>query len=502
MVVVGSIVTAAALAVAGCSATADSGSAGERVLRIAQAGEDAIDFSPLRQDPEISLLSQTIFGSLFGSEEGGTNITPSLAADWSFDDPRTTLSVTLRDDVTFSDGTALDAQDVADTLEWIFGQPEMVPGYEKVDGVEVTGDHSLQIHLNAPDALLLVNLRRVAIVPSEAIADPDSMVTDPVGTGPYVLDREESVEPSTYVFTKRDDAWEADRFPFDQVVFQVVGGEPSASVNALRSGQVDFVQYADSSVGTSLDEDGYEVIPYYWVYFAIWFDTTGNTVPALADVRVRQAISYAFDRQGISDSVNYGYGNPTSQLEANPDGATYREGRDDDYAYDPEKARDLLAEAGYPDGFEMNLVTDIGMAPYEPVIRQSFADIGIKLDYVIVQVEDTIAEFTSGRYSAVISGATAGEIAVSMGAGFPYANPWTGNNPAVLDELVATLNSGSEEEVANASAEMGDFLLDDARGVFFAHPGFLQVANPEAVGFTEYKSWLGQIPLRAFRPAE
>lgn len=495
------MIAAAALALAGC-APSGGDDASDTVLRIAQTGSADVDFTAgNRQNPELSLFAKAMYDSLFTSEDGGVNITPGLATEWSYDESRTTLTVKLREGVTFSDGSTFDAHDVQDTMEH-FVKADVPPGWAaRYERSEVVDDYTIVIHQKEAWGLFLVSLRNFAITSSEAITDPETMVTTPIGTGPYVLNRDESIEGTNFVFDKRDEAWEADTYPFDRLVFHLVGDDASAAVNALRAGQVDFVVGTDGSTADSLVADGYEALPYYSLYYGIALDTTGNTVPALADLRVRQAISYAFDREGISTAVNYGYGNPTSQIEANPDSAFYRPGRDDEYAYDIEKAKALLAEAGYPDGFDMDIVASVGLTAYRPVIEQAFADIGINLTYVEVQNDVSLDEYLSGRYSGLVTVSTPGEVTADFVPGY-YVNPWAGNTTPELEEIIATINDGDAEEVEQASSDIGDFLLDNAWTVIFAHPGTVQISDPEVVAFRDFKSWIGQVPLRAMVPAE
>jgi peptide/nickel transport system substrate-binding protein len=499
---VGSVIAAAALVLAGCTPSGDDDDSVD-VLRIAAGGSGDLNFTAgATQDPELSLMAKALYDGLFTSEEGGTAMTPGLATEWSYDESLTTLTLSLREGVTFSDGSTFDAQDVKDTLDWVADDPsqqDLFAAYYADS--EVIDDHTLVIHQTQPQGVFLVNLRRFAITSSEAVADPDSMVSNPIGTGPYVLNRDETIEATKYVFDRRDDAWEADAYPFEQLVFNLVGVDVNAGVNALRAGQVDFIG-TDGSTADSLAADGYQTIPYTWLYYAIVLDTTGNTTPALADVRVRQAINYGIDREGIAKAVNYGYGDPTSQLEANPDGAMFRPGREDDYAYDLDKARALLAEAGYPDGFDMSLITITYFNPYAPVIQQAFADLGINLEYVEVPNEELIKEYSSGTYGALMTGSTPGEASTDYKAG-AVTNPWAGNTTPRLTQLVETLNIGTDDEITQANADLGDFLLDEAWIVVLSHPQIVQVADSEVVAFREgYKSWLGNIPLRAMIPAE
>jgi peptide/nickel transport system substrate-binding protein len=487
----------AALLIPACSSAGGPEPSGG-TLRIGQNGSADIDFSFSAQNPETSLMAKGMYDSLLTSEDGGTAMTPGLATEWSYDESRTTLTLTLREGVTFSDGSAFDAEDVKATLDFANESQAFLVNYADS---EITDEHAITIHLTEATGVFLVYLRQLSITSTEAIADPDSMVKDPVGTGPYVLNRDDSIEASSYVLDKRDDAWEADVYPFDQLVFKLVGDDPSAALNALRAGQVDFVAGTDASTADAAVANGFEAITYPFVYLFIHLDTSGRTAPALADVRVRQALNYAFDREGIAESVNYGYGNPTSQIEANPDSPFYRPGRDDEYAYDIDRAKELLAEAGYPDGFDMSLVVvESGFAAYGPIVRQTFADIGINLDYVAAGNDEWFDEYASGRYSALVMGSTPGEVTGDYSVENTILNPWPNSTPE-MTEILETLNAGTDEEIAQASADLSDYLLDEAWIIVFAHPEVVQVADSSVVTFREYKSWLGQIPLRAMIPA-
>jgi peptide/nickel transport system substrate-binding protein len=497
----GLAVAAASLSLAACTETTGEDGAAGGVLRIAGYGEDDVNFSVgwNAQNPELSLMAKALYDSLFISD-GGLALAPGLATKWSYDEARTTLTVDLRDDVTFSDGSTLDAQDVKSTLDWWV---DFDANYASVyGGADVVDDRTLVINLKKPNGYFLTGLLSIAITSSEAIADPESMVTDPIGTGPYVLNRDDSIEASRYVFDKREEAWEADNYPFEQLVFQMVGVEPSAAVNALRSGQVDFVPSTDGSTADSVVAEGYQAIPYPQLYFYIAFDTTGATVPELADLRVRQAINYAIDRVGIAENVNYGYGNPSAQVDVNPDGPMYRPERGGDYAYSVDEAKSLLAEAGYPEGFDMDMVAFEGVFDaYEPVIRQAFADIGINLDFVEASVDTAVEEYASARYSSLLVGSDTSSVSSDYALG-SIINPWPGNTTPELSALLDTLNTGDDEERAQAYAELGDFMLDEAWIAVLAHPGVVQLADPEVVAFRDgYKSWLGMIPLRAIVPA-
>ncbi|AGP52483.1 peptide ABC transporter substrate-binding protein [Streptomyces rapamycinicus NRRL 5491] len=321
---------------------------------------------------------------------------PNLATSWSYDRDRTALTMRLRKDVRFTDGTALDATAVRKSLlHTKEGTNEAAGKLRAIDSVEVVNPRTVVLHLSAPDPQLVANLGD----PSGMIASPGDLTAKggPVGSGPYVLDKAATTNGSTYAFTRNPDYWNPKAYPFDKIVIKNVS-DPTARLNALLSGQVDWARITPQTaryakghgLGVRAHADSVEGL-YIW-------DRTGRTVPALGKVKVRQALNHAFDRKTIVEKLNLGYATATSQL-ATAGSTWYEKSLESNYAYDPAKARRLLAEAGYPHGFTVTMPDVSSVAPGQQVVMvQALEDIGIKVKVDKIPFTRLFTALQSGEY--------------------------------------------------------------------------------------------------------
>ncbi|MGW0655789.1 ABC transporter substrate-binding protein, partial [Streptomyces umbrinus] len=304
--------------------------------------------------------------------------TPNLATSWSYDKTQTTLTLKLRKGIKFTDGTPLDADAVSkNLLHTKSGTASAAGEIQDITGVDVVDAQTVAIRLSHPTAALLPALGQVSgmIVSPKALENPKT----PVGSGPYKLDTAATTAGQTYTYTRNADYWNAKAFPYDKVVIKFLA-DPTARTNALLSGQLDGATLSLNRVKT-VKGRGLNVVTYQpgdveGLY--IW-DRAGKKVPALGKLKVRQALNHAFDKDAIIKSAKTGLGTPTTQLFAkNEDG--YKAELNDTYAYDPAKARKLLAEAGYPNGFSVTIPDLSANFPQEQaVLNQSLKDIGIKV---------------------------------------------------------------------------------------------------------------------------
>ncbi|KAI1693297.1 bacterial extracellular solute-binding protein, family 5 middle domain-containing protein [Ditylenchus destructor] len=316
---------------------------------------------------------------------------------------RTDLSVRRRplhlvDGVEFDDGTPLDAAAVKANLEGTRdGTSAYASSIASIQDVEVADAETAVIHLSHLDLGIIRSLSHV----SGAIANPSKigtgdLTTTPDGTGPYVLDESASVAGSSLVFEKREDYWNAELpVPYDTLTFLSLPDE-TARLNAVQSGQVDATFLSPASLPQAETAD-LTVTPYTAPGLAslfIW-DRNGAVIPALGDLRVRQALNHAIDKDALLESAREGLGEVTGQL-WREGWEGYDEGLDDTYDYDPERARELLAEAGYADGFELPLLE---WGTEFDFVSQYLADIGI----TVVPVSSTdSADYRSGSTPAIL----------------------------------------------------------------------------------------------------
>jgi peptide/nickel transport system substrate-binding protein len=173
----------------------------------------------------------------------GGEIIPWLATDWEYDDTRTQLTLTLRDDVTFTDGSALTSEVVAANLQrFKDGTASTAVKLAGVTGIETPDESTVVITLAAPDPGFLTAISQEAglIASGEALDDP-TLATAPVGSGPYVLDTGATVIGSSYVYQKNPDYWNPDAQYFDTIAIRT-GIDPIAAGNAMQAGEVDVSQ--------------------------------------------------------------------------------------------------------------------------------------------------------------------------------------------------------------------------------------------------------------------
>jgi peptide/nickel transport system substrate-binding protein len=228
----------------------------------------------------------------------------------------------------------------------------------------------------------------------------EEIKTQPVGSGPYVMDKSASVAGSQLVFTAREGYWNKDLQKFSQVTLKKLQ-DPTARTNALVSGQVDAT-LLDPKTGKQAEGAGMKLVTNQvdWTGLLL-MDRNGEINEALGDVRVRQAINHAFDRKTILDQVRLGRGTPTSQVFGKDSGA-WVEDLEDKYPYDPEKAKDLLEEAGYSTGVTLELPA---LPAEEPtllaILKQQLSDVGITLNIGAPLANTFATDLAAKKYPAI-----------------------------------------------------------------------------------------------------
>jgi peptide/nickel transport system substrate-binding protein len=302
----------------------------------------------------------------------------NLATDFTYDSDLTKLTLVLRDGVTFSDGTPFNADAVKVNLDARkLGAGSASEAAKSIESVVVVDDSNVEINLLAPNPGLLSALATyLGFMASPASIEAGDIGTIPVGSGPYTLNSAESEAATSYEFDARDGYWNPDAFPFDTVVIKPFT-DFTARYNALTTGQIEFM-YGTSDMVAQAESDGLVVqtVPGEWQGIILQ-DRAGTVLPALGDVKVRQAFNYALDRKAILETYYSGFGQVSTQT-FNPASAAWVEELNSQYPYDPQKAKDLLAEAGYADGFTIPISYSEGfMSPLVPIVSQYLAEVGI-----------------------------------------------------------------------------------------------------------------------------
>lgn len=332
---------------------------------------------------------QPIYDSLLQLDAAGA-VVADLATDWEWDDARTELTLTLRDDVTFTDGEAFDASAVVANIAALKAGSGGASGQlASVEEAVEIDEFTVALNLSEPDPGLESSLAESSFMASPAAIEAGNLATDPVGSGPYTYDAAASTPGSEYSFVRNPNYWNPEAYSFDQVKIRPLSDD-RARLAALQSGAVNA---ASGLPGWIEDAEAQDLItqenPVDWTGLFI-NDRTGALVPALGDVRVRQAINYAFDRDGILESIQLGLGEVTTQI-FNPATVAYDTELDSFYSYDPEKAKALLAEAGYPNGFALPMPSSDWSAAYDAVVQQQLAEVGIEVQYESIPTTNVLS---------------------------------------------------------------------------------------------------------------
>jgi peptide/nickel transport system substrate-binding protein len=254
-----------------------------------------------------------------------------------------------------------------------------------------------------------------------------------------VLDEAHTVANDHYVFNPNPAYWDKSSQHWRKVVVRVITDQSSA-VRAIQAGQVD---YTGGAVNLLRDIQAaglpFSTAP-AGVIGIVLADRAGTVVPQLKDQRVRQALNYAIDRNAILQALYAGYGSTTSQP-ASPGYDGFDPGSNDHYGYDPAKARQLMSDAGFANGFTVNMLTSpfIGQENMAQAVSEQWKAIGVIVNLTsISQAPTFFEEALSHKYTALTFGILGGPASLaSTTLMLPIPNP---QNPfATGDDQMASL---------------------------------------------------------------
>ncbi len=329
------------------------------------------------------------------------NLIPWLAEDWSRSEDGLTWTFKLHEGVTFSNGREMTAEDVA----WSFNRlidPATGSGNAWRVGtdtvIEAVDDYTVTFTTSSPAANLPASLaanKSVAVFAQESLED-DGTVQVPIGTGPFVISEVEGT--TRLVLTARDDYWQAG-FPYlDEVVIRPITDDASRDL-ALQGGEVDWIFTISPQNLETLQNDDDVIVELAPRFSYDYFGLNLNREP-FNDVRVRQAMAYAIDREVICQFAFFGLCEPVQGPIA-PGVPWYFPYAP--YDRDLDMARSLLEDAGYGDGFEMEIMTAIGFDETlrgAQVVQQQLAEIGIDVSIDNIDFGEWLERQGAGDFDA------------------------------------------------------------------------------------------------------
>lgn len=385
-----------------------------------------------------SVLYSNVFEGLTRFMSDGS-VVAGLAESWEISEDGTTYTFALRDGVTFHDGTTMDAEDVKFTLDRARAedsanaQKSLFAGISEVTVIDPT---TVEVKLSAPDGNFLFNMAwgDAVIVAPESI---ENIKQTPIGTGPFKFDN--WVQGDRIEISRNPDYW-GDAPALEAATFKFIS-DPTAAFAAMMAQDIDA--FPGFPAPENLPQ--FEADPRFQVLVGSTEGetilSTNNKLPPLDDVRVREAIAHAIDRQAIIDGAMFGLGTPigTHFAPHNPDYVDLTAQSN----YDPEKSKALLAEAGYADGFTTTL-----KLPPPSYARRGGEIIASQLRAVGIETEITNLEWAQWL-EEVFRGKDFGLTIVSHTEPFDigiYARPdyyFQYDNPA-FQELMTTLGATSD----------------------------------------------------------
>lgn len=448
----------------------------------------AITADPPGWDPSAStsqeiprVVYNNVFEGLVRFDRHG-DIVPALATDWAISADGLEWVFQIREGVKFHDGTDLTLSDIVAKFERARNpdsghtHPEYYAPIDEIVALE--DDHAIAFVLSEPSSSLLYNLARPDSIIYPA-GSAETQRSDPIGTGPFrFVDYLEGNE----VRLERFSDYYVEGVPYlDAVTFRIIG-DPNTRFAALQAGDIDMIGVAlapEQFIQVQNDPNlkGTEGTATTEITMAL-----NNSHPILSNQLVRMAITHAIDKNAIVDGAMFGLGTVIGSHMSPAE--SYYIDLSDTYAYDPERARELLAEAGYPDGFQVRFELP---EPYNierrsgQVIAQQLAEVGIDVDLSIVEWGTWIQRiFLGGDYDMTIIGhSEPRDINV-------YANPdyyYQYDNPAIRALLDQAEAAQSTEVQMAAYQEIASIIARDAVNVWVFSPPYLVAAQSDVYGF-------------------
>lgn len=424
-----------------------------------------------------------VYDQLLQEDQDG-EIVPMLATGYEFVEDGTVLQFTLRDDVTFHDGTPFDSAavkanlDRARTLEG----GTLGGALRAIDSVDTPDATTVRLVLNAPGGNLpaLFTERHGSMISPAALDNPD-LDQRPEGSGMFRM--VEYIPGQVTRYERNDGYWDPEAVKVARFETYVQTASPTR-LNMLLTDQLDMT-YLDPSAQDQAAAAGLNVAPSQST--TIFRMTINTSRPPFDDLRVRQAMEHAIDKRAIVDGVFFGIGEPTAQL-VPPGHWAYDEnvGVDDPaYTYDPERARALLAEAGYPDGFDFDFLIpalDDHRAVSEAVVPM-LAEVGMRADSRVIEPATTPATFFSRQEGDAYIGAQAPftDPTNQYESNLPgqFTNPWDTTSPEFTQAWSDSLVGDTREERLPAVHRMIAAEKDLRRqfGIFAAQPPSVWTSN-------------------------
>ncbi len=385
---------------------------------------------------------------------------PNLATKWKLADDSKSMTIDLRSGVKFTDGESFNAEVAKANLDSYIGG--VGPYTAKLAGttVSVVDADTIKLSMSTPNPEMVYWLATTgSFMASPKVLKTTGLKTKPVGSGPYTL--ESATVGSQYVFKANPKYWDKSKQKFSKITFKFLS-DNTARLNALLGGQVDAAYLTAGTVNTAKSKgktifSEARAVDYKGI---ILFDRAGNKNPALGKLEVRQALNYAINRAALAKAVEVN-AQPTTQI-FSPNGTAYQKSLDNYYKYDVNKAKELMAKAGYADGFTLNL-NNWAETNLNALVEGYLKAINVKVNWV--QDTNWYANAKAGKFEAIIMSIFQGTDLVTAETAVAKDGGW--NNlkyeSASMKKAWAVLGqTGTTNQVKTQTAKMNQIAVEEA----------------------------------------
>lgn len=481
------------IALIGCSGDKAKDSS-EIVVGIPQDLEDSLD-------PHKALAAGTkeilfnVYEGLLKPDSQGNNI-PAVAESYTVSEDLMTYTFKLRDGIKFHNGKNVTADDVKYSIDKFAGISDgsepLVSAFSVIEEVNIIDDKTVDVVLNTPDTDLPTYLAMVsaAIIPKDN-ENPDTVA---IGTGPY---KYVSRSPQENVICEAFDDYWGEKANIKNVTFKVEANADSIVMDLL-GGSIDFYARLTIDQVKQLND---EFSVYEGTMNLVQALYLNNNVKPFDDVRVRRALSYATDVDEILDITAEGKGTKIGSSMFPAFGKYYDESLNELYPTDIEKAKELLKEAGYENGFNMTITVPSNYQPHidvAQVLAEQYKKIGVNAEIQLVEWNSWLSDVYTGRdFESTVIGVDASYLAASaLLSRFEStaANNFINFKSDAYDKAYnKTLTTADDDERTALYLECEKILADEAANVYIQDLPEYVVLNKKFTGYEFYPLYVQDI---------
>ena len=442
--------------------TGETPPANEITVGIAQDLDDSLDPHKAVAAGTKEVMFNVFEGLMKPTPDG--DLIPAVADHYELSEDKTTYTFTLRQGVQFHNGEPVETRDVVYSIQRCADDSEgepLVPALSAVQNI-TADDTAVTITLDQPNTEFLSYLT-LAILPE----DYDQQDTAPVGTGPFKFVSRAAQD--NIVLERFDGYWGTPAY-LERVTFKIMENTDSIIIS-LQSGAVDLCAHLSSTTAAQLENDFNIEEGTMNLVQALYLN---NAEKPFDDIRVRQALCYAVDKQGIIDIAFAGYGHPIGSSMYPAFGKYFDESLTNRYTPDLEKAKQLLSDAGYPDGFSMTITVPSNYQPHidtAQVIVGQLAQIGVTAEIQLVEWGTWLSDVYAGRqFQSTVVGVDASNMTArallerfSSTAGNNFINYNNAEYDALFAQALASFDDAGQTAVYK---QMLENLTENAANVY------------------------------------